>query len=111
MDTLMAAFLRSKSPPRRAAERAGSVTQAADPVKMGIARRAEPSGCLRYSGRSPIPLPCRFNQDHPMPTQMPAVGTKAPAFDLPAFPSGRYKLSQSKGQKNVVLYFYPRDNT
>lgn len=39
------------------------------------------------------------------------VGDRAPAFDLPAFPEGRVKLSQFKGQKNVVLYFYPRDNT
>ncbi len=42
---------------------------------------------------------------------VPAVGTKAPAFDLPAFPEGRYKLSQFKGKQNVVLYFYPRDDT
>jgi peroxiredoxin Q/BCP len=39
-----------------------------------------------------------------------AVGSKAPAFDLPAYPSGRCKLSQLQG-KYVVLYFYPRDNT
>ena len=38
------------------------------------------------------------------------VGDKAPAFELPAVPEGRIKLSQFKGQ-NVVLYFYPRDNT
>lgn len=44
-----------------------------------------------------------------MPT--PAVGAKAPAFDLPAFPEGRHKLSQYKGKQNVVLYFYPRDDT
>ena len=42
---------------------------------------------------------------------LPAVGTKAPAFDLPAFPEGRCKLSQFRGQQNVVLYFYPRDDT
>jgi len=42
---------------------------------------------------------------------IPAVGTKAPAFDLPAFPDGRRKLSQFKGERNVVLYFYPRDDT
>jgi peroxiredoxin Q/BCP len=42
---------------------------------------------------------------------MPAVGDKAPAFDLPTFPEGRSKLSQYKGKKNVVLYFYPRDDT
>ncbi len=39
------------------------------------------------------------------------VGDKAPAFDLHAFPAGKVKLSQFKGEKNVVLYFYPRDNT
>jgi peroxiredoxin Q/BCP len=41
---------------------------------------------------------------------MPAVGAKAPAFDLPAYPGGRCRLSQLKG-KYVVLYFYPKDNT
>jgi peroxiredoxin Q/BCP len=42
---------------------------------------------------------------------MPAVGDKAPSFDLPTFPHGRTKLSQFKGKQNVVLYFYPRDDT
>jgi len=42
---------------------------------------------------------------------MPEIGSKAPAFDLPAFPAGRYKLSQFRGKQNVVLYFYPRDDT
>lgn len=44
-------------------------------------------------------------------TSLLKVGDRAPAFDLPAFPEGRVKLSQFKGQQNVVLYFYPRDNT
>lgn len=43
--------------------------------------------------------------------QMPAVGKAAPAFTLPATPGGTVRLSQFKGAKNVVLYFYPRDNT
>ncbi len=42
---------------------------------------------------------------------MPQVGEKAPAFDLPAYPKARIKLSQFKGKQNVVLYFYPRDDT
>lgn len=42
---------------------------------------------------------------------MPEVGEKAPAFDLPAYPKGRIKLSQFKGKQNIVLYFYPRDDT
>ncbi len=44
-------------------------------------------------------------------TQMPAVGKRAPAFTLPAVPEGKVRLSQFKGEQNVVLYFYPRDNT
>ena len=44
-------------------------------------------------------------------SEIPAVGAKAPAFDLPAYPEGRYKLSQFKGKQSVVLYFYPRDDT
>ncbi len=43
---------------------------------------------------------------------MPAeVGKRAPAFTLPAVPDGKIRLSQFKGKQNVVLYFYPRDNT
>lgn len=46
----------------------------------------------------------------PNPTVL-TVGAKAPAFDLPANPEGRHKLSHFKGKQNVVLYFYPRDDT
>ena len=42
---------------------------------------------------------------------LPAVGHSAPAFDLPAYPEGRVKLGRFKGTQNVVLYFYPRDDT
>jgi thioredoxin-dependent peroxiredoxin len=42
----------------------------------------------------------------------PTVGKRAPAFNLPAFPGGKkVRLSQFEGESNVVLYFYPRDNT
>src|SRR5437868_5260870 len=47
-----------------------------------------------------------------MPVPKPlAVGKSAPNFDLPAIPDGRIKLSQFKGKNNVLIYFYPRDNT
>ncbi|MGE3316247.1 MAG: thioredoxin-dependent thiol peroxidase [Planctomycetaceae bacterium] len=39
------------------------------------------------------------------------VGDKAPDFELPAHPKGKIALKQYQGKKNVVLYFYPRDNT
>ncbi len=44
-------------------------------------------------------------------SKRPEVGQAAPAFTLPAVPDGPIRLSQYKGQSNVVLYFYPRDNT
>ncbi|WP_437204759.1 thioredoxin-dependent thiol peroxidase [Planctomicrobium sp. SH664] len=42
---------------------------------------------------------------------LPVVGKKAPAFTLPSIPGGKIKLSDFAGKSNVVLYFYPRDNT
>lgn len=42
---------------------------------------------------------------------LPEVGKKAPAFTLPSIPAGKVRLSQYQGEKNVVLYFYPKDNT
>ncbi len=38
------------------------------------------------------------------------VGIKAPAFTLPSGSGGNVSLKDFKG-KNVVLYFYPKDNT
>lgn len=44
---------------------------------------------------------------------MLAIGDKAPEFTLPAYPGEKISLKQFRGRngKNVVLYFYPRDNT
>jgi peroxiredoxin Q/BCP len=39
-----------------------------------------------------------------------AVGDRAPDFTLPASSGGKVKLSSMKG-KQVVLYFYPQDDT
>ncbi len=39
-----------------------------------------------------------------------AVGDTAPDFNLPSSTGGKVKLSSLKG-KNVVLYFYPKDDT
>ncbi len=41
---------------------------------------------------------------------VPAAGTKAPAFSLPAHDGTKVTLCGFKG-KAVVLYFYPKDNT
>lgn len=44
-------------------------------------------------------------------SKLPEVGKKAPAFTLPSSTGKKIKLSQFQGEKNVILYFYPRDNT
>ena len=44
-------------------------------------------------------------------TEPLAVGSKAPAFDLPATPDGNnIKLADFKG-KNLIIVFYPKDQT
>ena len=40
-----------------------------------------------------------------------SVGQDAPDFKLKAYPSGEYSLSQFKGKKNIILAFYPKDDT
>src|SRR3972149_6607427 len=44
-----------------------------------------------------------------MPAPLKA-GDQAPAFDLPTDSGGRISLAKLNG-KNVVLYFYPKDDT
>lgn len=44
-------------------------------------------------------------------SKTPEVGKPAPAFALPASSGKPIKLSDFKGEKAVVLYFYPKDNT
>lgn len=39
------------------------------------------------------------------------IGKKAPGFTLPGSNGDEISLEQFKGNKNVVLYFYPKDNT
>ena len=39
------------------------------------------------------------------------IGSNAPEFKLKAYPSGEYSLSQFKGKKNIILAFYPKDDT
>jgi len=38
-------------------------------------------------------------------------GDVAPQFKLSAFPAGEISLAQFKGKKNVILAFYPKDDT
>ena len=40
-----------------------------------------------------------------------SIGDTAPEFDLTASDGRKLRLSEFKGKKNVVLYFYPKDFT
>jgi peroxiredoxin Q/BCP len=42
---------------------------------------------------------------------MPAVGAKAPSFSLMGTGGRTVRLKDFAGKSNLVLYFYPRDNT
>ncbi len=42
---------------------------------------------------------------------MPKIGDKAPDIEAETYGGKKIKLSDYKGKKAVVLYFYPRDNT
>ena len=46
-----------------------------------------------------------------MTVTMPQQGEMAPGFQLSAWPDGEVSLEQYAGLKNVVLFFYPRDDT
>ena len=48
-----------------------------------------------------------------LPGAAPAleVGDKAPDFDLPSSQSGKFKLSDYAGKKNVIVQFYVLDFT
>ena len=41
----------------------------------------------------------------------PQVGREAPDFELPAHTGAPVRLKDFRGRKNVVLYFYPKDDT
>ncbi len=43
--------------------------------------------------------------------QTPRVGDPAPDFALPSATGGTVRLSDFRGKSEVVLYFYPKDNS
>ena len=46
-----------------------------------------------------------------MPNVQLAAGMEAPHFELPDADMENFVLTSLKGKRNVVLYFYPRDDT
>jgi peroxiredoxin Q/BCP len=48
---------------------------------------------------------------HETATRVPQEGDTAPKFKLQAYPSGMVSLDDYIGKKNVILAFYPKDDT
>ena len=98
----------SKATTKTAAKK---VTAKRVPVKKAASKKAAPKKAARKVAKKAAAKAA------PAPDNMPAVGKAAPAFTLPAVPdtppakAGKVRLSQFKGEQNVVLYFYPRDLT
>lgn len=44
-------------------------------------------------------------------TAIPKEGDPAPEFKLQSYPRGEVSLSEFRGKKNVILAFYPKDDT
>lgn len=44
-------------------------------------------------------------------TNTPPIGEKAPDFKLPGTGGKTYSLNDYLGKQNIVLYFYPKDDT
>lgn len=46
-----------------------------------------------------------------MENNNPIIGEQAPEFNLESTSGKEISLSGFKGQKNIILFFYPKDNT
>jgi peroxiredoxin Q/BCP len=51
-----------------------------------------------------------MEQEQTLPPNLPAVGSLAPDFELPADSGEKVRLSDLRGQR-VVVFFYPKDMT
>jgi len=60
----------------------------------------------RYTARTP-----KMTTPYEAPVKMLEVGDKAPTFKLDAYPIGTVSLDDYLGKKNVILAFYPKDDT
>ncbi len=52
-----------------------------------------------------------MNNTAPNPTSPLKAGDYAPDFTAPTDGSSNFSLSSHRGKKNVVVYFYPKDDT
>jgi peroxiredoxin Q/BCP len=74
------------------------------PAKLAPAKKAKATKAATPKATSPK------SKSAPAAQAAPEVGSAAPAFSLPADDGRTVTLSDLRG-KNVVVYFYPRDDT
>lgn len=80
-------------------------------VKKSIKKTSKPVGkkpAKKTTVKKLVKKPTIKNAAKPT---MPATGDMAPDFSLPSNLEGMIDLSAYRGNRNVVLYFYPKDDT
>jgi thioredoxin-dependent peroxiredoxin len=73
--------------------------------------RIEKSAKGKAAGKKPAAAGRKSRDEGKAPPGYPAVGEPAPDFTLPASDGKTIRLSDFKGRKPVVLFFYPKDMT
>lgn len=79
-------------------------TTAAKAKKVATAAKAKKVAPATEVKKAPVA------GDAPVAKGVPGVGTQAPTFELPT-DGDVLALASFRGKKNVVLYFYPKDDT
>ena len=72
---------------------------------------AESGGAITRGGQKPHEAHCYATRVSVANSQLPSVGQPAPEFKLASTDDTEVSLSDYKGKKAVVLYFYPKDDT
>jgi peroxiredoxin Q/BCP len=99
----------AKAAPKRSAK---TKTTAKAKVKAAKKAKAAPKGKAKTAPKpAKKPTAAVKAPKAPKPVALPNVGDPAPAFSLPTDGGGSLDLASFVGKKNVVLYFYPKDDT
>ncbi|MEQ8984912.1 MAG: thioredoxin-dependent thiol peroxidase [Deltaproteobacteria bacterium] len=98
-----------KAPAKRAPAKKAPAKKA--PAKEAPAKKvAAKKAPVKVAAPAPAKAAPAADAAEPAIQPAPEVGTKAPTFTLPSDGGGEVSLEALRG-KNVVLYFYPRDDT
>lgn len=109
-----AAASKSKTSAKPTAKATPAKAKAAAPAKAKTAAPAKAKTAAPTKAKTAPPAKAKTTKGSSAPAPVtrpaPAVGSAAPAFSLPADDGSTVTLADLRG-KNVVLYFYPKDDT